>query len=107
MLAEFNAASSASIAPLKMYRSLWVAPSPHPHQFKVNFNAAMTPGSEGIGISVVIRRAHGEFFVGLSKFSEVCYLVETVELKVWLEALRFAIDTRFSDIILEGDDNVC
>lgn len=57
VLAEFNAASSASIAPLKMYRSLWVAPSPHPHQFKVNFNAAMTPGSEGIGISVVIRRA--------------------------------------------------
>lgn len=68
------------------------------------FCTAVTPGSEGIGIGVVIRGAHGEFYVGLNKFSRGFCSIETVELKAGLEALRFTIDVGFRDIILEGDN---
>lgn len=85
-----------------MYCSLWVAPPEH--QFKVNFDAAMTPGSEAIEINVVIRGAHCEFFVVLSKFSKGGCSVETAKLKVGLKTLRFATDTGFRDINLKGDN---
>ena len=72
--------------------------------FKVNFDASWSVETKKVGIGLVVQDYRGEFYAGMSKLGNIVASAETVELVAAREALNFALDAGFRDIILEGNN---
>ena len=103
LLAEFYEATEVYISSPPAFISKWEAPNGN--YFKINFNAAVSAGSNFFGIGVVIRNSRGEFFAGFSKKCRGCLDVFGAKLTAACEALRIVIEVGFrGEIELEGDN---
>lgn len=92
LLVEHRAVNLSLQSSLKCHSFKWELP-PFEY-FKVNFEASWTKEQNGVGVRVVIRDNRGEFYVGLSK------LGQRVSSVAALEAINFALDAEFRDIML-------
>ena len=82
----------------------WVAPPAN--YFKVNFDASWSKDDCIVGIGVVVRDHMGEFFAGMTKVGEKASSAEVAELVAAREAIVFAVEAGFSNLVLEGDNLV-
>lgn len=74
------------------------------YSFKVNVDASWVDEHNAISIGVVIRDHTGDFFAGISKKGTRVFSAKATEFVAAKEALCFAIDVRFRDIVSEGDN---
>lgn len=72
--------------------------------FKLNFDAAMFQDINASGFGVVIRNGLGEVTASLSTIGPPVHDSEEAEVLACRKALEFAIDSGFSDILIEGDN---
>ena len=70
--------------------------------YKLNFNADVFANREASGVAAVIRNEKGEVLVALSAKGAILDDSEEVEVFACRKALEFAVDTGFSDLIIEG-----
>ena len=74
--------------------------------YKLNFDATIFASKRAQNVGVVIRNAEGEVMVALSARGEAVDDSEEAEVLACRKALEFAIDARFSELIVEGDDAI-
>ena len=72
-------------------------------KFKINFDASWKKKDKGVGVGVVIRDHSGDFFAGMSKRGLEVNSAEMAELLAAREAIKFALEAGFRDVLLEGD----
>ena len=60
----------------------------------------------GLGVGAVIRNAAGEVMAALLARGEAVSDSEEMEVQACRKAMEFAIDARFSELIVEGDNSV-
>ena len=96
---------------MQMYRFLRVQffpplkwDAPPVELFKVNFDASWVKEQNDVKIGAMIRDYRGEFFASMSKLGGKVALVEAAEFVATREAIMFAVDADFRDIVLEGDN---
>lgn len=70
--------------------------------YKLNFNADVFANREASGVAAVVRNEKGEVMVALSAKGAILDDSEEVEVFACRKALEFAVDTGFSDLIIEG-----
>ena len=72
--------------------------------YKLNFDGATFANGSGVG--AVIRNTAGEVMATLLARGEVVTDSEEVEALAFWKALEFAIDARFSELVVEGDNSM-
>ena len=72
--------------------------------YKVNFDAAWAKDHNEVEIEVVIHDHTCDFYAGLSKNDCKVSSAEAAKLVAALEAINFAVDAGFRNILLEGDN---
>ena len=80
----------------------WTPPSGS--QYKINFDAAVFADIKVSGFGVVIRNDKGEVMVALSARGPPVTDSEEAEVLAGRKALEFALDSGFSEVVLEGDN---
>lgn len=70
----------------------------------MNFDGAVFDGVDGSGYGVVIRNEKGEVMVAISAKGGAISDSEEVEALACRKALEVAVDTGFTDLIIEGDN---
>ena len=77
---------------------------PPPDVYKPNFDAAVFSGLNRTGIGTIIRNDKGEVMAAMSAIGPSAENSEEAELMAYRRSLEFAIDARFSSLIIEGDN---
>ena len=104
LLTEFREAQSSLAVPLSRPCFLQNWKPPAGQLFKLNFDAAIFDNGSGVG--AVIRNAAGEVMAALSARGDAMADSEEAEVRACRKALEFAIDARFSELMVEGDNSV-
>ena len=73
-------------------------------QYKLNFDGAVFEGGDGSGYGAVIRNDKGQVMVAISAKGGAVSDSEEVEALACRKALEVAVDTGFTDLIIEGDN---
>ena len=77
---------------------------PPPSVFKINFDAALFSALNSSGFGVVIRNEKGEVMAAMAAKDPKVFCSEEAELLACRKAIEFAVDTGFSELIIEGDN---
>ena len=80
----------------------WCPPSGS--AFKLNFDVAVFSNTSSSGFGAIIRNRMGEVMAGLSARGSYVASSEEGEVLACQKALEFAINARFTEIVLEGDN---
>ena len=72
--------------------------------FKLNFDAAIFANTNSSGVGAIIRNCQGEVMAGLSARGPSVVSSEEAEVLACRKALEFALDSGFSDLVVEGDN---
>nr|XP_023924071.1 uncharacterized protein LOC112035480 [Quercus suber] len=73
--------------------------------YKLNFDASVFTDISASGIGVIIRNGSGQVMAALSSKGLAVTNSEEAEVLACRRALEFAIETGFSDLIVEGDNS--
>ena len=73
--------------------------------YKLNFDAAIFTDISTSGVGVIIRNEKGQVMVALSSKGLAVIDSEEVEVLACRQAMEFALDDGFSDLIVEGDNS--
>ena len=73
--------------------------------YKLNFDAAIFTDISTSGVGVIIRNEKGQVMVALSSKGLAVIDSEEVEVLGCRQAMEFALDDGFSDLIVEGDNS--
>ena len=73
--------------------------------YKLNFDAAIFTDISTSGVGVIIRNEKGQVMVALSSKGLAVIDSEKVEVLACRQAMEFALDDGFSDLIVEGDNS--
>ena len=73
--------------------------------YKLNFDAAIFTDISTSGVGVIIRNEKGQVMVALSSKGLAVIDSEEVEVLACRQAMEFALDEGFSDLIVEGDNS--
>ncbi|XP_075659244.1 uncharacterized protein LOC142629149 [Castanea sativa] len=103
-LEEYKEAQSQLAVPVTIGHSQSWLP-PEGMIYKLNFDAAVFMDASDSGVGVIIRNERGEVMAALS--SRGCAVMDSEEAEVLAcrQAMEFAIDAGFSDLIVEGDNS--
>lgn len=71
--------------------------------YKLNFDAGFNSSTKVAKLGVVIRNHQGDFMAGLTRMVESVPDATTAEALACKEGVRFAQDSLFRDLIIEGD----
>ena len=74
--------------------------------FKLNFDAAVFANKNSYGFCVIIRNDMGEVMAGLSTRGLYVESSEKAKVLTCRKALEFAIDARFMELVVEGDNAI-
>ena len=73
--------------------------------YKLNFDATVFNDISASGVGVVIRNVGGQVMAAMSLRGPVVSDSEEAEVLACRRALEFAIDARFADLVVEGDNS--
>ena len=73
--------------------------------YKLNFDAAIFTDISTSGVGVIIRNEKDQVMVALSSKGLAVIDSEEVEVLACRQAMEFALDDGFSDLIVEGDNS--
>ncbi|XP_075670120.1 uncharacterized protein LOC142639868 [Castanea sativa] len=73
--------------------------------YKLNFDAAVFSNLNCSGVGAIIRNFAGEVMVGMAAKGEFVHNSDDAEALACRKALEFAIEARFSDLVIEGDNS--
>ena len=73
--------------------------------YKLTFDAAIFTDISTSGVGVIIRNEKGQVMVALSSKGLAVIDSEKVEVLACRQAMEFALDDGFSDLIVEGDNS--
>ena len=73
--------------------------------YKLNFDAAIFTDISTSGVGVIIRNEKGQVMVALSSKGLAVIDSEKVEVLACRQAMEFALDDGFSNLIVEGDNS--
>ena len=103
-LRDFKLYNSSSVIPVGRPPTRWQAPNQN--TYKVNFDGALFSAANTAGMGVVIRNDEGQVMVSLSQKTTLPFTAIEVEAMAARRALELALETRFQQIILEGDSQI-
>ena len=72
--------------------------------YKLNFDAAVLTDTSASSVGVIIRNDRGQVMVALSS-KGLAVTNSEAEVLACRQAMEFALDAGFSDLIVEGDDS--
>ena len=72
--------------------------------FKLNFDAAMFSNKNSSGVGAIVRNCRGEVMAGLSARGPPVGCSEEAEVLACRKALEFALNSGFSNLVVEGDN---
>ena len=78
---------------------------PPQNMFKLNFDAAVFTEQQSSGIGAIIRNAKGEVMAGMSAKGPYVRNGEEAEALACRNAMVFAMEARFSEPVIEGDNS--
>ena len=93
-----------AVSTVRARSSRWIPPPCL--SYKLNFDAAIFQDGEASGFGVVIRNNGGEVMEALSASGPAVSDSEEVKVLACRKALEFAVDSGFTELILEGDNSV-
>ena len=73
--------------------------------YKLNFDAAVLTDTSASSVGVIIRNDRGQVMVALSSKGLAVTNSKEAEVLACRQAMEFALDVGFSDLIVEGDDS--
>ena len=73
--------------------------------FKLNFDAAVFVEAKRTGFGAIIRNDKGEVMAAMSAGGPQVSSSKEAELLVCRKVVEFAIDARFSELVIEGDNS--
>ncbi|KAL4606444.1 hypothetical protein ACB092_09G103400 [Castanea dentata] len=103
-LEEYKEAQSHLAVPVTSGHSQSWLP-PEGMFYKLNFDAAVFTDASASGVGVIVRNARGEVMAALSSRGSAVMDSEEAEVLACRQAMEFAIDAGFSDLIVEGDNS--
>ena len=103
-LEEYRKAQEQLVGSSTTPREQHWKPSPQ-NMFKLNFDAAVFMKQQSSGIGAIIRNAQGEVMVGMSAKGPYVRNGEEAEALACRNAMVFAMEARFSELVIEGDNS--
>ncbi|XP_030970837.1 uncharacterized protein LOC115991254 [Quercus lobata] len=100
-LEEFQLANHLPTQPRFVSEVLWSPPKPL--WFKVNIDSAVFSSLKSVGVGIVVRDQWGNVAAAMSKLVNAPLGPLETEAMVMEEAIQFARDTGFLDVIFESD----
>ena len=102
---EFRASQEQLAVPNPVERgSRWVPPPGN--CFKLNFDVAIFQALQASGFGAIIRNGSGDVMASISARGPPVIDSEEAEILACRNALEFAVDARFRDLIVERDNKV-
>ena len=83
---------------------VWQPPSQA--EYKLNFDAAIFSGLDRFGYGAIIRNDKSEVMAAITASGLMVNTSDEVELLTCRRAIEFAVDARFSRLIIEGDNSI-
>ncbi|KAK9987004.1 hypothetical protein SO802_031955 [Lithocarpus litseifolius] len=78
---------------------------PPPSVFKLNFDAVLFSTLNSYGFGAVIRNEKGEVMAVMAAKGPVVFCSEEAELLACRKSIEFAVDARFSELVIERDNS--